>query len=350
MLSLLLTGLFSQVLYQAPPTLEYSPAGDMVLVEWQDNGNALPILGIIDNNGQMLHKITSPTGQSARMGSWSSTGNAVLFLSHNTPNVYFLQSSTYSSFPVDIIPPICWTGNDGFLGVTRENLMNYVSWVGLANKKILNKHRAETGDIKKMLWIELSNGAAFIKEESGKTNIFALEYGEYRAVTTTGDIFDAQTVKNRSKLVWSRKSPNLKYILTSLWEYDLRLRTVHRLPLPDRVNLINPTPQQSPSSVDAIAVSPECKKVLIIARFTEPDPQKRGSMKTRISLFVLNIDGSNAKLVRTIDRANVRDILQVAWSPNERNFAVLEKREKSLTLDVYNSDGTGQKRVFYHQL
>ncbi len=80
-------------------------------------------------------------------------------------------------------------------------------------------------------------------------------------------------------MLWARRSKDVRYILMSLYAFDLEKRSVRRLPFPERVSLINPTPRNAPVRQETVVYGTAGNIFAIVAAFT---PNKKGNVQNRL--------------------------------------------------------------------
>jgi Tol biopolymer transport system component len=201
-----------------------------------------------------------------------------------------------------------------------------------------------------MVWLPGTDDLALIggKKGSDKSDVYIEESGEVKKVTTTGDVLGLALSSDGKKLLWARKSPNLKYILLSIYSFDLKNRDVVRLPFPNQVPGINPNPHQAPDSVDFVSFSPDSTRLAVSTSWKSGPDAKSGSSRYR-TLFSVKMDGSEARAVRkNLVTKEATGWMTPAWSRDGKQLAVLSDEGKgkfASVLAVYNADGSGGRRL-----
>lgn len=97
-------------------------------------------------------------------------------------------------------------------------------------------------------------------------DIVLLERGTLFPVTTTGDVVGMGLGADGRRLYWARRGKNMRFILMTLFEYDLHLRSVRRLPFPDRLAPMNPTSAEGPSDLEVV-FGPGCNRMVLLGKF-----------------------------------------------------------------------------------
>jgi WD40 repeat protein len=187
-----------------------------------------------------------------------------------------------------------------------------------------------------LTWIPMTDNVALIGGKDQR-DVYAVEYGEVHKITTTGDVVGLALSPDKNHLVFARRGPNLKYILLSVYAFDLTKRRVGRLAFPERLAPLNPNPHTAPKSVDYAAISPDMKRLAIVAELTN------GKMVCCVSGF----DGKDVRIVRT---SPPQSILVPVWSRDGSKIAVQYIEDKTAGVSVFDKSGEGGTRVLLENL
>ncbi len=167
------------------------------------------------------------------------------------------------------------------------------------------------------------------------------EFGIAESITTTGDVVGFALDKDGNRVVFARRSNNAQYILLSLYEYDLQLRSVKKLPFPNRVPNVNPVPRQGPKEVVMVKFSVDLQHMLV---FTLRDQISIKTAGIFDGLYWVDIAGSQGMKLVSVDPSNNGQGVMAAISPDSKTVAALYLTKNSITLASYPVDG-GQKRI-----
>lgn len=189
-------------------------------------------------------------------------------------------------------------------------------------------------DATQLVWVPRTSGLAFIGRVGDATDVFLMESGETKRVTSTGDVVGLALEPGGKKLVWARKSRNPKYILLTLYAFDLVQRSAQRLAFPERVPGINPGPRSGPDKLYSVIFSPTLEHLLIWTQTGEQGP---------VVGHTVNRAGTHSSVVGQItkDQATV----DVAWSPDGNQMTSLLYSETSIGLETRNADGSAPRTL-----
>jgi Tol biopolymer transport system component len=341
--------------------LDWSPDGKQLVVVWGkgDNKGGLALVNVDGTGLQFI-----PGGDKGVFPSWSPDGRYILFatdfsVSENKveTHLYDTRLRTARRLAGELGPPYVWR-EDGRRFACFRNLegggMEAV-WYNLPEGGITFHVKLPVSSIQsmnqQMVWLPGTDDIAFIGGNEKGSDVYTVEAGEVKKITTTGDVIGLGLSGDRKKLVWARKSPNLKYILMSVYAFDLKTRSSVRLPFPDRVPALNPDPRHAPRSVDYVTFSPDGARLALVAQTTETGRQTKTPRSYQV-IYSLRMDGSDARLVRKIPQRKALEptsMMFPCWSRDGKRLAVFVGEEKSAALAVYNADGSGGARLLSWQ-
>lgn len=331
--------------------LDFSPDGRQLVFQWMTESQ--PGLALINTDGTGF--ATLPDSAFGRWPKWSPDGNHILFDAGPEGSfqlkVYNVTTQTTRALAENVSGPFAWREDSRWLaGYTtlddgRSALVTYsLSEAGVTQRVPLPFDRF---GITRTVWLPQTNDVALSVQTEKGQNLYTIESGEIKQITTSDDVISMALSGDGRRLRWARKSKNPKYILLSLYAYDLRRRSVVRLPFPERVPALNPDPRRAPESVDYVAFSPDGARLALLATFSDP-PGKTGQppRKHRVC-YSIRMDGTGARLVRRVPYdPTLGDPLMPAWSRDSRRLAVLDTSGGQPTaLALYNADGSGGKRL-----
>jgi len=166
-------------------------------------------------------------------------------------------------------------------------------------------------------------------------------------ITTTGDVIGLGISGDGKKLLWARRSQNMKYILMTVYAYDLKSRSAVRLPFPDRISVLNPNPSTAPEKIEMVSFSPDGTKVAIIADNVQSAAGSKTPPRKYQGCYVVRLEGGEGwMLYRSPGAAKNNGIVFPAWTRDGQRIGLLELEDKALKLAIFNSDGTGGRRLF----
>jgi hypothetical protein len=182
-----------------------------------------------------------------------------------------------------------------------------------------------------MVWLPTTDDLAFVASDH---NVYTAESGEFKKVTTSSDVLGLSLYASGKKLVWARRGPNLRYILMSVYAYDLTSRGVARLGFPDRVPALNPDPRTAPQSVDQVLFSPDGSRLLLFVTLASG----KGPRK---AVYTVSMDGRHAKSIfQAPPGSTSADGLSAAWSHDSQTIALRASTSSSQSLVTASADGS----------
>ncbi|HWP31585.1 MAG TPA: hypothetical protein VNK96_07675 [Fimbriimonadales bacterium] len=337
-----------------PYTLEFSPDGTKILTNSYPP-QAMKELEIFDITTNST--ITNPLLSGFR-AKWFPDGKKVLFDNGTGAIVIDIERNEIILTKNFMKSPYVWRGEMGFVALQKERDEEMkIVWIAYPRGLVETSVEPPYGNISYFVYLPATDGVAFLDGMKNRKNVYIAAFNTVRQVTTTDDVISLASIEGGKKLVWARQSKNMRYILTTLWKYDVRILAVERLPFPERIPLINPNTRQAPSALEQISVSPDGSRVAIVARFTSaPEPPKqprvrkkatpqKAVQKSWVALYTMNINGTNARLIRKIEPAKAWEGFLMTWSPDSSRIAVIERLTNLTSLFLYNADGSGKIKL-----
>lgn len=316
----------------------FSPDGRHVAFIWPHERDTLVATMAVDGQGFRF----LPGSKDREPLAWSPDGTRLLLKGANDPGDLFLFN---------------WG-----TGASRKVLDRHTGpalWTDDPNRIILGQHMPDSAK-DSLLWLDLATGqptvrvdltgldfqdppeACYLKSFDGiaflgmDANVYAAYRGELHRITSTGDVVGLTANSAGDSLTWARKSRNVNYILTSLYRYDLNRRTVARLPFPERVSAINPSPRSNLKELVLARFSPNGEEMALLVETNSNDKKEPGYRVYRIGL-----DGGKAAPISTA-AVPWYQVAALNWSPDGRSIAMLEAREEAVRLVLHTP---GQRKV-----
>lgn len=325
--------------------LDFSPDGKQIVA------TTVKGLAVLNTDGSGIQLL--PEGDKAWMPSWSPDGRHILYIKHENQDgdlmLYDTVTRKVRKIGSDYEPCYGWR-EDGkrFAAIHKTSKGQEAVWYDLiengVNLKVpLGEVSAEGLNI---IWLPNTDNIAFIAGHKDQGDVYTIEAGELKRITNTSDVIGLNLFANRKKLIWARRSPNTKYILCTLYAYDLDQRSVARLPFPERVNGLNAPPKAPPSKVNYVTVSPTGDRVAMLMEYNVGKKSVGGQEIKYIACCVVKLDGGEARQVyRTPAEENGGGLPYPVWSKDGNQLAVLEIEEKNLKIAVFRQDGTAGRRI-----
>jgi Tol biopolymer transport system component len=320
----------------------FSTYGRQLVFPWPGEGAARSLATInVDGSGYQA----LPESLGSVETSWSPDGRFMLFATPEAQGglkLYDPNKKTTRSVRKDLQGPMAWREDGKRFVAARRTQGEPIKlvWFDLADNDTTFRLElpASVTSLQKILWLPETDDVAFL---AGDGNIYLAEAGEVKKVTTSNDVLTAALSQDETKLLWARKSPNTKYILLSLYAYDLKSRSVVRMPFPERVKAINPDPRNAPSSVQAVEIAPDGVHLALVTLH-------EGTGAGRYyAAYTVKIDGEGGSLLdqtEPVKPACAGEVpFDVTWSPDGKRLAVLRTEPDGRSLTLYNADGSNPR-------
>jgi len=324
--------------------LDFSPDGKRVAFSWPgDNDKAVLAVMNVDGTGFA----TVPNSESGGFPLWSPDGKYVLFNTmpegKDNCRLYTVADGKTKEIAQLSGTPCVWR-EDGKRFVNRSKKPGeggFVTVYDVVDGGVTLRVRvAQDVNPMNVFWLPNTDDIAFAGKTDQGVDIYTIESGEVKKITTSGDVISLGLDKAHNRLIWARQSKNMGYILMPIYAFDLTSRSVARLPFPDRVPLINPDPRRAPDSIDYVTFSPDGTRVAIVAS----QPPKAGSKPDAPQhsvLYIASLDGKNVKLVREAVQANSLNMMSLIpiWAHDGKQVAVMDVQPAATVLWLYTPDG-----------
>ncbi|MBI5707563.1 MAG: PD40 domain-containing protein [Armatimonadetes bacterium] len=182
------------------------------------------------------------------------------------------------------------------------------------------------------------NGSiGIVGDKDGKAEVYIAEFGKVSKLTTTGDVVGLAASRDGREIIWARRSRNAKYILLSLYRYDMQMRSVRKMDFPEHVSALNPGARSRIKEVVAVVFSPDWNRMIVAARF---EPAKKGASLIQ-RLFSVSIDGRQAREIAS-DRGG-KDYNMPAFSWDSRKIAMLSMGDEFSKVILSDADGSNRR-------
>jgi len=323
-------------------------------VAWSPDGRqaALPRLA---PGGQMHMAIASadgtsvrpvPGGEGATFASWSPDGR-FLALVGEAALLHDTRTGRTTRMAAGGLPLVAWRADSHRVaGVCRlDDGALQVYWHNATEGGRTFSLRLPVSQVLtgpgQMVWLPATDDVALVGGDDSRRDVLTAEAGEVQRITRTGDVLGLGLSGDGRRLVWARRGPNLRYILLSLYDYDLKSRGSRRLPFPDRLAPLNPNPRTAPASLHRVVFSPDGSRFVLTAMMGG-----RGAAAPAPAAFVVALSGLHVRLLH--QSASVSDtesrVLTASWTPDSRRILLWESGTPPV-VRVYNADGTGASRL-----
>ena len=266
--------------------LAWSPAGDRLLVRKQVKGQGNGDLVLVNLISDRSRKLASRT---VRAAIWTDSPNRIIF------------------------------------GQEREGGGEDLVWFDIATGRESQRVSLDNEEIEDghpLHWLRTYDGVAYLGRDK---NAYVVWRGEVLKITSTGDVVGLAADRSGKKLMWARKSKNPRYILVSLYQYDLSDRTVKKLDFPNRVANINPEPRSGPTDVAYVRFSPRLDEFVLVTQET------KSGAEDIYQVFRVDITGRQSVLLQRYVGKNELP-LAFDWSPEGGSLALLDGKGESAFL------------------
>lgn len=329
--------------------VEFSPDGKQISMIVPAPGGD-HILGMMNVDGTGFRPV--PDSSSASGACWSPDGKYILFEGGDgsglKTKLYDVNTNRTRALAADVGAPFVWReDSQRFVAIAHDNNgMARMVWFSMAEKGPLAEVKLPVNGITpcsgQLLWVPRTDDVVFVGSEPGHNgaDVYAVESGEVHPITTSHDVVGFGLEPDGSTLVWARAGKNPRYILLSLYSYDLKTRSVRRLPFPDRLPAINPDPRHAPTAVKYAAMAPDGKHIALMVLFGH-----------REGIYAIRRDGAGAvpvyqEIVRSSKtRQPDRRFAMPSWSRDGRQLALWVDTPTGPRVVLMNPDGTGRRTV-----
>jgi Tol biopolymer transport system component len=314
--------------------LDVSPDGRQIAYSWVGN---LIVSGIDGAGAQPIpggegvqFVLWSPNGRHLALGA-SSSGKSELKL-------YNMAERKTRGIGGNLRAPFAWREDGNRFACIHDlpNGSSEIVWYNLAENGVSFRATLPlaVNASSPMVWLPNTDDLALVAADH---NVYTVEAGEFKKVTTSNDVLGLSLFSHGKKLIWGRKGPNLKYILLTLYAYDLTARNVVRLNFPERVMALNPDPRTAPESVDEVLFSPDGSRLLL---FVSQAP----AGKPRYSaLYSVSMDGQQTKSIQRTMVAG--ESIDANWFKNGTGIGVLYRKGQGSKLFSTAPDGSSGRVI-----
>lgn len=333
--------------------VDYSPDGQRLAVTWPLGTDLrLAVIGVDGTGFKYISAVDS------MIPAWAPDNRRIAFANEEGLWVADTETGRSSMILPEAGPFVAWSEDGGKLATFAPSPDGegpiQVVWYDFEARGITLRSAVQgltdVGSIMPdLVWIPRTSGLAFVanfQEDSEtldeRSDVYLMEAGETKRITTTGDVVGLALEPGGKRLVWARRSKNPKYILFTLYAYDLVNRSVERLEFTDRVAGINPNPRTGPDEVQWVSFSPTLGNMLVWTGSKDP--------KGEDLVYVVDRVGKDSAVVgRATSDDKVESTVHLAWSPDGLQMAGLLFTGSGARLETRNNDGTGARTLRKYQ-
>lgn len=257
--------------------------------------------------------------------SWSPNGRWLTVQTSNGVRLFDLKLGRFrGSFGPGSSVPVAWrpdTGQVAYIAHTPDAAGTAVVTYSLADQRETGRTTIGKVDPISALWIPRNDGQALLDDRG---NVWAVEQGEVRRVTTTGDVVGIGLSADGQDLVWARKGLSPKQTLLTVWAYHLERRSVRRLPFADRVPGTLAGDGSAPQQI-RVQWGPGSQRLVLVAQYA--------SQRSRA--LAVSADGRTSRELTTL-----KGFIDAAWSADGSRFALMTIEDQVARVATYAADGT----------
>jgi hypothetical protein len=321
--------------------IDFSTDGKRVAFTWPAP-DGKPSLVVGDMNGGPTQAL--PGTQAASGAKWSPNGKRLLYHDEAAHQTLVWDADTGRSvrLPVELLPPYAWREDSLRVAGTTRSRTGAFELVFVALGELGVAHRtavpAEAASLAAIVWLGQTDEVAFLGQKNGLADIYITDGGIPMRITTTSDVIGLGLTPNRRNLLFARPSRNPGYILCTLFRYNVAKRSVEKLPFPDRVAAVNPSPNSAPAKVEAVWFSPNGAGLAMLTTWQRPTG-------ARVRIHAMQMDGTNARPIADLP-ARGGLLSGFAWTTDSAGFAALVI--DGFSAQLYLTDAaTGARRGLY---
>jgi Tol biopolymer transport system component len=330
--------------------LDFSPDGKKMAISTG--------AGVVTVNTDGTNRHLIPGGQKGTDPSWSPDGQYILFSrggdKGNELYLHDVKASKSRKVAVGLQAPYAWREDSRRFVALGTGQRDYALavWCDVPSGKIVQKvtlpvNSVMTGFDHRMIWLQGTDDIAFMALE--KPNLFLVESGKVKQVTTTGDITGIGKSLDGSALLWARSEPPKNTKRLTIYRYDLTTRVPLRIASIVTASLPSVRSGYHITGAGLVMFSHDGGKVAFSAEFENNAGSKSGKPKDYGACYTANVDGSNMKLVRRTQAAEHGEGVEFAvWSPDGR-LGLLEYTKGGGSIYVYTKSLSDSARVFHEK-
>jgi WD40 repeat protein len=304
-------------------TLEFSPDGKRIAYLWA-NGPEDNTIAISNTDGTGLMAVP---GKDFMNGHWSPEGHRLAYSDQQGIRIFDIRTRKVSSRIIGDNAEDCVWSTDGskIIGLVQKDRDYKLHVFDLNANKMVQEIDLDGGGTQ-LMHVPFLDAVTFLGADG---NLHLAEFGTDTKLTTTGDVIGYRLLPSKKSLIFARKTANPQFILLSLYEYDLQLRSVKKLNFPAHVAGINPKPRTGPSNISAATFSADGKSMLLIG-------EERVKDLSLQRLYLVRSDGTGGKLLGGAKGS--RDGVMGAFGP-DGSVAIWSQIGNTLKLEIMNSNG-----------
>jgi hypothetical protein len=323
-------------------SLDFSPDGKRLVFLWANSGpNAKITIAASNADGSSLRLL--PSSSEAMFGRWAPDSNRISYATDKGLRVYDFTTGDSRLVFSGSVGESAWLSDTEVAFHCSEKSgseqIDKIAWLDLKTGSI--RQSAELSGtrvlVRDIVPISRTDGVLFWCDQ----DLYLAEFGESKKITTSADVVGFAVDPASNKAVFARKSKNAKYILLSLYEYDLRLRSVTKLPFPFIVKGVNSTPRKGPLDVSYVKFSADFEHILV---FVVNEFSDKTQFKVFQELYWVDRSGAAGKRLVAVDPANSGEGIMAAIAPDSKSICALYSTKDAITLARYPVDG-GPKQI-----
>ena len=239
-----------------------------------------------------------PNVNAALAPAWSPDSRTLAYLADaQTLSFYDTLKQQRKSLNDNTLAPIAWSRDSALFASIHKTesgnlqaLIRYRSGGGFLPAINLPFHSVPSTYLP-LGWIANTTNVIVAGGDNGKYDLYLLDQGEVVRLTSTGDVLGFVVSADGATVRWVRRSPNTRYILLSPYEMNIDTRTIRKLPFPDVVKAVNPTPHAYPDTVSSVVFTPDMSQFAFVTT---------GGLQAGTSgsaLWISDITGQNVRFV-----------------------------------------------------
>lgn len=316
------------------------------------------------------------------------TGNSLV-----SSKLMLLDSVTGKAIAIgqNVTVPFAWRDDSSRFAGMQQGLTQFSAWFYLLSAKGVTlkvKFPPAVTIFDRAIWLPHTDNIAYlagvqppVNSAPGTppmTDVYTVEYGVVNKISTSGDVLGLGMTPDGKNLLWARRGKNLRYILLTLYEFNLDKRTIQRLPFEEEVSGIN-SPRRAPNSIGAVSFSPDGKRLAVECFFNMPTnaggnptgnlntnspksiagngqgtqgaqnvqtPNPSGSVTQSgviSAVYIISIDGTQS--TKVISKVN--ETFSFAWSHNSDMLAIKGKSTSGNDTELWvcSADGSNLRTL-----
>jgi hypothetical protein len=326
--------------------MDFSPDGKKLVVAWKEG------LMTVNADGTGLKMV--PNAKHAESPSWSPDGSRIVFSrkDNDHQNLYshdLILRKTTLLFR-DAGSPYAWKEDGTRLWVASTNINGNQEIVRLnipngevIERVALPEIRFRAGFDMRMISIPATESVAFVGERTqDEADLYLVEAGKVRPVTSTHDIVGAGLGIDGRSLVWLRGLGANRGRSVKLYTRSLDTGAVISFPLPPSTAGSQVRPGYRFAGIGYAIFSPNGRQLAVLNLYEAPGAAK-GPKRSYMECASIPVSGSAWRVVQR-GRADEQggEILIPMWSSDGTKLAVMAAGEHRAAIGVFSGGGKGR--------